>query len=54
MNGIQLRQCLREGRRLYGTMVASAAPRWVPLLAGMPLDFVFIDTEHRPIDRHAL
>lgn len=54
MNGIQLRQCLREGRRLYGTMVASTSPRWVPLLAGMPLDFVFIDTEHLPIDRHAL
>jgi 4-hydroxy-2-oxoheptanedioate aldolase len=54
MNGIQLRQSLREGRRLYGTMVASTSPRWVPLLAGMPLDFVFIDTEHLPIDRHAL
>lgn len=35
-------------------MVASTSPRWVPLLAGMPLDFVFIDTEHLPIDRHAL
>lgn len=54
MNGSQFRQDLRAGRRLYGTMVASPSPRWVPLLAGMPLDFVFIDTEHLPIDRHQL
>ncbi|MCB1103377.1 MAG: hypothetical protein KDK74_01490 [Cephaloticoccus sp.] len=26
----------------------------IPLLAGMPVDFVFIDTEHIPIDRHDL
>jgi 4-hydroxy-2-oxoheptanedioate aldolase len=54
MNGSEFRDALRSGRRLYGTLVASTSPRWVPLLAGMPLDFVFIDTEHITIDREKL
>lgn len=54
MNGAQFRESLRQGRRLYGTLVASTSPRWAPLLAEMPLDFVFIDTEHIPIDREKL
>ncbi len=45
---------LRTGRRIYGTLVASTSSRWVPLLAGLPIDFVFIDTEHIPIDRETL
>jgi len=54
MTGSELRHALRSGRRIYGTLVASTSPRWVPLLAGLPLDFVFIDTEHIPIDRERL
>ena len=54
MNGSQFRDSLRAGRRLYGTLVASTSPRWAALLAGMPLDFVFIDTEHIAIDREKL
>lgn len=54
MNGSEFRDALHSGRRVYGTMVASTSPRWVPLLAGMPLDFVFIDTEHITIDREKL
>lgn len=54
MNGSEFRDALHSGRRVYGTMIASTSPRWVPLLAGMPLDFVFIDTEHITIDREKL
>ena len=54
MTGSEFRHALRSGRRVYGTLVASTSPRWVPLLAGMPLDFVFIDTEHITIDREKL
>jgi len=45
----QFSEALRSGRRVYGTLVASTSSRWVPLLAGLPIDFVFIDTEHLPI-----
>ena len=54
MTGIELSQKLRQGDRVYGTLVTSTSPRMIPLLAGMPVDFVFIDTEHIPIDRHDL
>ena len=54
MNGSEFRDALHSGKRIYGTMIASTSPRWVPLLAGMPLDFVFIDTEHITIDREKL
>lgn len=54
MNGIEFRAALRSGRRSYGTLVASTSPRFVPLLSALPLDFVFIDTEHIPIDRAQL
>ena len=54
MTGLEFNQALRTGRRVYGTLVASTSPRWVPLLAGLPMDFVFIDTEHIPIDRAQL
>lgn len=45
MTGSDFRDALRSGRRVYGTLVASTSPRWVPLLAGMPLDFVFISSD---------
>ena len=40
--------------RLYGTLIVSPSPHWVPVVAGLGLDFVFIDTEHIPIDREKL
>lgn len=40
--------------RLYGTLLVSPSPHWVPVVAGLGLDFVFIDTEHIPIDREKL
>jgi len=44
-------QHLRNGKRLYGTAVASSFPLWPPAVKKAGADFVFIDTEHTPIDR---
>lgn len=51
MDGIALKSALRAGRRVYGTCVLSPSPLWPGMLAGAGLDFVFIDTEHIPLDR---
>jgi 4-hydroxy-2-oxoheptanedioate aldolase len=47
-------QRLRQPARLYGTLIVSPSPHWVPVVAALGLDFVFIDTEHIPIDREKL
>lgn len=45
---------LRSRERLYGTLIVSPSPHWVPVVAGLGLDFLFIDTEHIPLDREQL
>jgi 2-keto-3-deoxy-L-rhamnonate aldolase RhmA len=47
-------QRLRGPGRLYGTLVVSPSPHWVPVVAGLGLNFVFIDTEHIPLNREKL
>ncbi len=54
MTGKELKKALRNGNRVYGTCVVSTAPQWPAMIAGTGLDFVFIDTEHIPIDRTEL
>jgi staphyloferrin B biosynthesis citrate synthase len=54
MNGKELSQALRSGKRVYGTCAISTSPNWAGAIAGSGADFVFIDTEHTPIDRHQL
>ena len=54
MNGKEFREGLRAGRRLYGTMIVSDSPRWPAAVAGLGLDFVFIDTEHIALDRQSV
>lgn len=54
MKGEELRKRLKEGKRIYGTMIVSPSPRWLDIISGIGLDFVFIDTEHITIDRHQL
>ena len=52
MQGRDVRQSLRSGRRVYGTHVVEAAhPEQVQWLADAQLDFAFICTEHMPVDR---
>ena len=54
MTGEELIRALRDGRPVFGTLIVSTSPRWPDAVAGLGLDFVFIDTEHTPIDRHQL
>lgn len=49
-----LRAALAGGRRAYGTLIVSPSPRWPDVVAGLGLDFVFIDTEHVALDRAQL
>lgn len=54
MNSIQLRQQLRAGKTVFGTLIVSPSPRWPEAVRGCGLDFVFIDTEHIALDRAQL
>jgi 4-hydroxy-2-oxoheptanedioate aldolase len=54
MTGRELREALHAGQPVFGTQISFASPTMPPLVAGMGLDFVFIDTEHVPIDRSTL
>lgn len=54
MTGRQLGEAIRAGRRVYGTLIVSTSPHWVRQVGTLGLDFVFIDTEHVPIDRATL
>ena len=45
---------LRDGEKLYGTLIVSPSPRWPENIAKLGLDFVFIDTEHIALGRETL
>ncbi len=42
---------LKSGNRVYGTAISTNTPHWVKAAKGAALDFVFIDTEHIPLER---
>ena len=47
MNGAELKATLKEGGRVFGTMISIARnPKWIPILDSVGLDYVVIDTEH--------
>ena len=54
MEAIEFVECLKRGKRLYGTAVLSPSPLWPPAVKRTGVDFVFIDTEHTPFDRTIL
>lgn len=54
MKGKKLTETLRNGGRAYGTLLVSPSPFWPKIVTTLGLDFVFIDTEHIPIDRAQL
>lgn len=55
MAGSHLIDRLREGRRVFGIHVMhDGGPAWLHALAGLNSDFVFIDTEHTPVDRSSI
>ena len=55
MNGADLKAILNGGGRIFGTMISvNRNPRWIPVLDGVGLDYVIIDTEHNPRSRGEL
>ncbi len=54
MTGSELKRKLHAGERVYATCVVSTSPVWPAMIAQTGVDFVFIDTEHIPMDRHQL
>ena len=51
MNQSELYLALKNMQRVYGTLISSPNPKWVPEIKKTGIDFVFIDTEHIPLDR---
>ena len=47
----ELRNDLRAGKKIFGTLIVSPSPRWPDAVRDIGLDFVFIDTEHIAIGR---
>ena len=55
MNGAELKAVLKSGGRVFGTMISvSRNPKWIPVMSGVGLDYVVIDTEHNPRSRGEL
>lgn len=54
MEKLKLGEALRNGQRVYGTLIVSPSPFWPKIVSDIGLDFVFIDTEHIPIDHYDL
>ena len=54
MNGREIIQALHEGRRVFSSATVSTSPLWPNLVKQAGIDFVFVDTEHTPIDRQTL
>ncbi len=42
---------LKSGQTVYGTCITSIAPIWAKAARNAGLDFVFLDTEHIPLER---
>ena len=54
MNGREIIQALHAGRRIYSSAIVAMSPLWPNLAKQSGIDFVFVDTEHIPLDRQTL
>jgi 4-hydroxy-2-oxoheptanedioate aldolase len=54
MTGRDIIASLRAGRRVYSSAIVATSPLWPALAKQTGIDFVFVDTEHTPIDRQTL
>jgi len=54
MNGREIIQALHEGRHVFSSAMVAPSPLWPNLVKQTGIDFVFVDTEHTPIDRQTL
>jgi len=51
MTNKTLTEKLKNGNTIYGTCITSTAPLWGKAARNAGLDFVFLDTEHVPLER---
>jgi 2-keto-3-deoxy-L-rhamnonate aldolase RhmA len=54
MTGREIIAALHEGRRIYSSAIVAMSPLWPNLARQCGIDFVFVDTEHIPLDRQTL
>src|SRR3989442_13497594 len=54
MTGRDIINNLHEGRRVFSSAIVATSPLWPNLAKQTGIDFVFVDTEHTPIDRQTL
>lgn len=54
MNGRDIISALHEGRRVFSSALVAMSPLWPNLAQQLGIDFVFVDTEHVPLDRQTL
>src|SRR3954465_10247379 len=54
MTGREIIEALHHGRRVFASAVVGISPQWPALAKQTGIDFVFVDTEHVPLDRQTL
>jgi 4-hydroxy-2-oxoheptanedioate aldolase len=54
MTGREIIQALHEGRHVFSSAIVGVSPQWPDLAKKTGIDFVFVDTEHIPLDRQTL
>lgn len=54
MTGREIIQALHDGKFVYSSAMVNTSPLWPNLVKQTGIDFVFVDTEHTPIDRQTL
>ncbi|MCW5962562.1 MAG: hypothetical protein KIT83_00880 [Bryobacterales bacterium] len=54
MNGRKLRKVMHDGQCVFGTLITTPSPHWPVAVRDTGVDFVFIDTEHIPLERTTL
>lgn len=54
MTGRDIIQSLHAGHRVFSSAIVAMSPLWPNLAKQAGIDFVFVDTEHIPLDRQTL
>src|SRR5436190_3051622 len=54
MTGREIIHALHAGQRVFASAIVAMSPMWPALARGTGIDFVFVDTEHIPLDRQTL
>jgi len=54
MTGREIIQALHDGQHVFSSAIVGMSPQWPDLAKKTGIDFVFVDTEHIPLDRQTL